>query len=127
MSLWYMETISFFCLDSEELCLSRLMLKERGKEMCFIKRLMHVCVVWGRLCVYFVLHGSFLPLLQSLPVFLQRADGVPRLAASPPQRAVSQEVLGVGFYDKYKEKERNTHRWTKQDVYCYFIYYSLWS
>lgn len=29
MSLWYMDTISFFCLDSEELCLSRLMLKNK--------------------------------------------------------------------------------------------------
>lgn len=31
VSLWYMDTISFFCLDSEEFCLSKLMLKERGK------------------------------------------------------------------------------------------------
>lgn len=45
----------------------------------------------------FVLHGSFLALLQSLPVFLQRTDGVPRLTTSPPQRAVSQYVLRVGF------------------------------
>jgi len=28
VSLWCMDTISFFCLDSEELCLSRLMLEE---------------------------------------------------------------------------------------------------
>lgn len=45
----------------------------------------------------YILHGSFLPLLQSLPVFLERADGVPRLATSPPQRAVSQNVVRVGF------------------------------
>lgn len=61
-------------------------------------------------CVFFanVLHGSFLALLQSLPVFLQGADGVPRLATSPPQRAVSQNVLRVGFY--YKDKgQRERH------------------
>ncbi len=63
------------------------------------------------LSVYFVcvLHGSFLPLLQSLPVFLQGADGVPCLAASPPQRAVSQKVLRVGFYDKDKGRKTDRH------------------
>lgn len=47
----------------------------------------------------FALHGSFLALLQSLPVFFQRTDGVPRLTTSPPQRAVSQYMLRVGFYE----------------------------
>lgn len=35
MSLWYMETMSFFCLDSEELCLRRLILK-KGKQIYII-------------------------------------------------------------------------------------------
>lgn len=84
----------------------------------------NACVrcAWEFACVCFVcvLHSSFLPLLQPLPVLLQGADGVPRLAASPPQRAVSQEVLRVGFYDKDKEREKNTRSQTKQDVYFLF-------
>lgn len=76
------------------------------------KRYACVCCVLVLVCVCFffanVLHGSFLALLQSLPVFLQGADGVPRLATSPPQRAVSQNVLRVGFY--YKDKgQRERH------------------
>lgn len=108
MSLWYMDTISFFCLDSEELCLNRLMLKQMNNmyqtvDVC-INTYMHarMYVVCG---LAYVLHGSLLPLLQSLPVFLQGADGVPRLTASPPQRAVSQNVLWVGFFDKEWERE----------------------
>lgn len=59
------------------------------------------------ICVFVhILHGSFLPLLESLPVFLQRADGVPCLAASPPQMAVSQNVLRVSLYEKEKDRQR---------------------
>lgn len=92
MSLWYIETMSFFCLDSEELCLSRLMLKKKKKFISHRWRCRNQDTDMS-----FVLHGSFLALLQSLPVFFQRTDGVPRLTTSPPQRAVSQYVLRVGF------------------------------
>lgn len=56
--------------------------------------------------VGFLLHGSFLALLQALPVLLQRADGVPRLATSPPQRAVSQYVLGVRLCKNNRESDK---------------------
>lgn len=52
-----------------------------------------------------VLHGSFLALLQPLPVFLQRTDGVPRLTTSPPQRSVSQHELRVRFYENTSENQ----------------------
>ena len=97
MSLWYIDTISIFCLDSEELCLSRLMLKKEDKK-CVDKCVFQTSYICVCVCVCVcVLHGSFLSLLQSLPVFLQGADCVPCLAASPPQGAVSQEVLRVRF------------------------------
>lgn len=54
-----------------------------------------------------VSHGSFLALLQPLPVLLQGADGVPRLTTRPPQRAVRKDVLGVHFCRK---NERSTKR-----------------
>lgn len=65
--------------------------------------MLSVCIymhVYGGLRVCFALHGSFLSLLQSLPVFLQGADGVPHLTTSPPQGAVSQNALRVRFCDK---------------------------
>lgn len=78
-----------------------------------------VCCAWEFVCVFvYVLHGSFLPLLQSLPVFLQGADGVPRLAAGPPQRAVSQKAFRVGFYDKDKERERKTDTQSHKGKEC---------
>lgn len=103
-SLWCIDTISFFCLDSEELCLSRLMLKENGTDVCLSNRHMYAGVVCT---LVYVLHGSFLPLLKSLPVFLQSADGVPHLATCPPQRTVSQNVCWVFFYEK-KGKQRHS-------------------
>ena len=50
------------------------------------------------------LHGSFLSLLQSLPVFLQGTDGVPRLTTGPPQVAVLQDVLRVRLWTKDTEQ-----------------------
>lgn len=56
--------------------------------------------VGRRVCAFSssFLHGSFLSLLQSLPVLLQGADGVPCLAAGPPQWAVGQDALRVRFF-----------------------------
>lgn len=112
MSLWYMDTISFFCLDSEELCLSRLMLKNKQGRHEDEQRINAVHVelapVGGRVCAFSpsVLHGGLLSLLQPLPVLLQGADGVPCLAAGPPQRAVGQDALGVRFFGDTEERER---------------------
>lgn len=62
------------------------------------------------LCFLVVLQGSFLSLLQSLPVLLQGADGVPRLPAGPPQWAIRQDVLGVGFFGKGREARQSQGR-----------------
>lgn len=45
-----------------------------------------------------VLHGHFLSLLQSLPVLLQRADGVPRLTPRASLGAVGQQALVLVLY-----------------------------
>lgn len=45
-----------------------------------------------------VLHGDFLALLQPLPVFLQRTDGVPRLTPRASLGAVGQRAFGLVLY-----------------------------
>lgn len=66
----------------------------------------------------FPLHSGLLALLQPLPVVLQGADGVPRLAAGPPQRAVGQNWFMAGFCDRDKYKRLH--------AFCYAICNSLY-
>lgn len=114
VSLWHMDTISFFCLDSEELCLSRLMLenKHQGDRRVNTGAREPAPVGSRRVGAFSlsVLHGGLLSLLQPLPVLLQGADGVPRLAAGPPQWAVGQHALRVRFFWNRRRAEGGEER-----------------
>lgn len=67
--------------------------RERENELLTV---CHISVSSYR--VLLVLHGYFLALLQSLPVLLQCADGVPRLTPRASLRAVGQQALGLVLY-----------------------------
>lgn len=110
-----MDTISFFCLDSDELYLRRLMLKDKSVSI-------HARSSRGALvALQRALHGGFLPLLQPLPVLLQGADGVPRLAARPPQWAVGQDAFRVRFFGAERRRRGGRNDLLFIIIYIYYI------